>query len=162
MTYYDVIKNALQMFNDRYKYAYFYGAKGQRLTNATMDALIASEPAYWQKYSKSEIASIKNWSLNKIGYDCSGFINAITGQYNYSTGYYDSCPVKTTPRDGVEGSCLYTTFGGTGRHIGIDIGKGFFLHMAKEDQSVTFGKISDYAWEKSGQIKGIDYKGGLK
>ena len=44
----------------------------------------------------------------------------------------------------------------------IDIGKGFFLHMAKEGQSVTFGKISDYTWEKSGQIKNIDYKGALK
>ena len=162
MTYYNVIKNAMQMFNDKYKYAYFYGAKGQRLTNATMDALITAEPNYFNRYNVDEIAQIKNYSLNKIGYDCSGFINAITGQYNYSTGYYDSCLIKTTPREGVEGSCLYTTFGGTGRHIGIDIGKGFFLHMAKEMQTVTFGKISDYAWEKSGQIKDIDYKGGLK
>lgn len=162
MTYYDVIKNAMQMYNDRYKYAYFYGAKGQRLTSSVMNALIAAEPKYFSKYSKSEIATIKNYSLNKIGYDCSGFINAITGQSNYSTGYFEGCPVKTTPKDGVEGSCLYTTFGGTGRHIGIDIGKGFFLHMAKEGQSVTFGKISDYAWEKSGQIKNIDYRGGVK
>ena len=162
MTYYDVIKNAMQMYNDRYKYAYFYGAKGQRLTNSVMDSLIAAEPKYFSKYSKSEIATIKNYSLNKIGYDCSGFINAITGQSNYSTGYFEDCPVKTTPKEGVEGSCLYTTFGGTGRHIGIDIGKGFFLHMAKEGQSVTFGKISDYAWEKSGQIKNVDYRGAEK
>lgn len=161
MTYYDVIKNALQMFNDKYKYAYFYGAKGQRLTTDTMDALIAAEPDYFKRYNQSELATIKNYSLGKIGYDCSGFINAITGQTNYSTGYYESCPIKTTPKDGVEGSCLYTTFGGTGRHIGIDIGKGFYLHMAKEGQSVTFGKISDYAWETSGQIKNIDYNGGL-
>lgn len=162
MTYYDVIKNAMQMYHDRYKYAYFYGAKGQRLTNRVMDSLIAAEPKYFSKYSDSDMDAIKKYSFNKIGYDCSGFINAITGQTNYSTGYYDSCQVKTTPRDGVEGSCLYTTFGGAGRHIGIDIGKGFFLHMAKEGQSVTFGKISDYAWEKSGQLKGIDYKGSVK
>lgn len=159
MTYYDVIKNALQMYNDKYKYAYFYGAKGQRLTSETMDALIAAEPTYFKRYSQSELAAIKNYSLNKIGYDCSGFINAITGQTNYSTGYYESCPIKTTPKDGVEGSCLYTTFNGTGRHIGIDIGYGFYLHMAKEGQSVTFGKINEYAWEKSGQIKNINYKG---
>ena len=162
MTYYDVIKNAMQMYNDRYNYAYFYGAKGQRLTNAVMDALIAAEPKYFSRYSTNEIATIKNYSLNKIGYDCSGFINAITGQSNYSTGYFVECPIKTTPRDGVEGSCLYTTFKGSGRHIGIDIGKGFFLHMAKEGQSVTFGKISNYVWEKSGQIKNINYKGALK
>lgn len=162
MTYYDVIKNAMQMYNDRYNYAYFYGAKGQRLTNNVMDALIAAEPKYFSRYSKSEIAAIKNFSLGKIGFDCSGFINAITGQSNYSTGYFEDCPVKTNPKDGVEGSCLYTTFRGTGRHIGIDIGKGFFLHMAKEGESVIFDKISNYAWEKSGQIKGIDYKGALK
>ena len=162
MTYYDVIKNAMQMYNDRYKYAYFYGAKGQRLTNSVMDSLIAAEPKYFSKYSKSEIATIKNYSLNKIGYDCSGFINAITGQSSYSTGYFEDCPVKTTPKDGVEGSCLYTTFGCIGRHIGIDIGKGFFLHMAKEGQTVTFGKISDYNWEKSGQIKNVDYRGAVK
>ena len=162
MTYYDVIKNAMNMYNDRHKYAYFYGAKGQRLTNNVMDSLIAAEPKYFSRYSTNEIATIKNFSLGKIGFDCSGFINAITGQYNYSTGYFEDCPVKTTPKDGVEGSCLYTTFGGTGRHIGIDIGKGFFLHMAKEGQSITFGKISDYTWEKSGQIKNVDYKGAIK
>ena len=159
MTYYGVIQNALKMFYERHKYAYFYGAKGQKLTDATMDALIAAEKNYFSRYSTAEIAQIKNFSRGKIGYDCSGFLSAITGQSNYSTGFYNESLNKTTPASGTEGNLLYTTFNGTGRHIGLDIGYGYFLHMRKEGSSVELGKISDYAWEKSGQIRGVNYTG---
>lgn len=159
MNYYNVIQTGMKMFYERHKYAYFYGAKGQRLTDATMDALIASEKNYFSRYSATELAQIKNYSRGKIGYDCSGFLSAITGQSNYSTGFYNESLNKTTPTLGTEGNLLYTTFGGTGRHIGLDIGYGYFLHMRKEGNTVEFGKVSDYAWEKSGQIRGVDYTG---
>ena len=159
MTYYNVIQNAMKMFYERHKYAYFYGAKGQRLTDETMDALISAEKKYFSRYSTAELAQIKNYSRGKIGYDCSGFLSAITGQSNYSTGFYAESLNKTNPTLGTEGNLLYTTFGGTGRHIGLDIGYGYFLHMRKERNTVEFGKVSDYAWEKSGQIRGVSYTG---
>lgn len=159
MTYYQLIQNALSMMKDNYKYAYFYGAKGQKLTDVTMDVLIEAEPKYFSKYSPSEIAAIKNYSRNKIGYDCSGFVSKLLGANNYSTGHYNDTVNKTTPSKGTEGNLLYTTFNNTGRHIGIDIGYGYFLHMAREMSTVELGKISDYAWEGSGQAKGVDYTG---
>lgn len=159
MTYYQVIQNAMKMLYEKHKYAYFYGAKGQKLTDEAMNALIACEKDYFSKYSTSELAQIKQYSRGKIGYDCSGFISAITGQSNYSTGFYNESVNKTSPTLGTEGNLLYTTFNGTGRHIGLDIGYGYFLHMRKEGSTVEFGKVSDYAWEKSGQIRSVDYAG---
>lgn len=159
MTYYNLIQNALAMLKDSYKYAYFYGAKGQKLTDGTMNALIEAEPNYFRRYTQSQIASIKNYSRGKTGYDCSGFVSKILGVNNYSTGHYSDTVNKTTPCEGTEGNLLYTTFNNTGRHIGIDIGYGYFLHMAREGCSVELGKISDYVWENSGQAKDVDYTG---
>lgn len=159
MTYYQVIQNALDMYYHKDYYAYFYGAKGQRLTDSTMDYLIQAEPDYFKQYSAQQITDIKNYSRNKIGIDCSGFINLVSGVTGYSSLLYETAPVKTTPKNGVEGSILYTTFGGTGRHIGLDIGYGYFLHSPKEGRTIELGKISEYAWEQSGQLVTIDYTG---
>ena len=49
MTYYEVIKKALNMFYHRDEYAYFYGAKGQVLTDEVMNTLISLEPEYFFK-----------------------------------------------------------------------------------------------------------------
>lgn len=158
-SYYEVIKNALEIMRNRDKYAYWYGAKGQILTRATLDALCACEPAYFAKYSPTKLEELKRWSLGKIGLDCSGFINACTGQENYSTGYYTETRNKTTPEKGKEGSLLYTTWGGKGRHVGLDIGYGYALEFAKEGESCILTKISERGWEHSGQLKDVDYKG---
>lgn len=159
MTYYQVIQNALEMFHNSYKYCYFYGAKGQKMTEETMNALIAAEPTYFGKYTTQEIASIKNYSRGKIGMDCSGFVSMVLNQSNYSTGYFNASDVHTSPKNGKEGSGLYTTFSGTGRHIGIDIGYGYFLHCAKELESIKLGKISEYSWEESFEFENVDYEG---
>ena len=160
MTYYEVIKNAMQIYYDRENYAYFYGAKGQRLTDSVMDALIACEPEYFKKrYNPLQLKQIKDFSRNRIGLDCSGFVNACTGQKNYSTGYYTDTLNKTTPINGKEGSLLYTTWGGQGRHVGIDIGYGFYLDFRKEGESCHFGRIRSTNWEHSGELRGIDYTG---
>ena len=159
MTYYEVIKKALRMLYESGKYAYFYGAKGQVLTDETMNALISADHTYFAKYTTQQLEEIKAYSRGKIGYDCSGFVSAIVGVENYSTGHYHAGAEKTTPLLGTEGNGLYTTFGGKGRHVGIDIGYGFFLHMPSEMHTVTLGRIADYNWEHSFHFANTDYKG---
>lgn len=158
-TYYKVIQKALNVMYHRSEYAYFYGAKGQKLTDEVMDALINAEPVYFSQYSPQELNAIKAFSRNKVGLDCSGFITYISDEVGYSVSLYENCKVKTTPFLGVEGSLLFTTKGGVGRHVGIDIGYGYFLHFPKEGRTCELGKISDYGWEKSGQLEHIDYTG---
>lgn len=159
MTYYQVIQNALNILYHKDEYAYFYGAKGQRLDDATMDALIQCEPDHFKQYSELQMKRIRDYSRGKIGLDCSGFINACTGQENYSTGYYTETLNKTTPALGTEGNLLYTTWGGKGRHVGLDIGYGFYLHFPKEGHTCEIGRIKETAWENSGQIRDVDYTG---
>lgn len=157
--YYNVIKNALFLYYKRDTIAYFYGAKGQKLTRETMNQLIAAEPDYFRQYSNEELERIINFSLGKTGYDCSGFINAIASTKGYSVSLYENSKNKTSPTLGTEGNLLYTTFNNTGRHVGIDIGYGYFIHSPKEGRTLELGKISDYPWEHSGQLAGIDYTG---
>ena len=157
MNWADVIGNAVHIMQERDKYAYWYGAKGQTLTREVMKQLVAAEPEYYSRYSAKKLRELMDWSEGKIGLDCSGFINAITGQANYSTGYFEESVNKTDPVSGTWGNILYTTHGGKGRHIGLDIGQGRFLHMPKEGESVTMGIIRLYDWEASGQIKGVSY-----
>ena len=66
------------------------------------------------------------------------------------------------------GSVLYTTWGGKGRHIGLDIGYGFCLDMGYEStdaavregrDSVRLTRIAETAWEKSGRSRVLDYTG---
>lgn len=158
-TYYQVIQNALEIMANREKYAYWYGAKNQVLTRELMDALVVCEPEHFARYAATRLQNLKQWSLGKVGLDCSGFINAITGMTNYSTGYYTDTLNKTSPEKGTEGNILYTTWGGKGRHVGLDIGYGYALEFAREGESCIITKISERGWEHSGQIRGIDYTG---
>ena len=153
----DVIGNALAIFQQRDNYCYFYGAKGQILTDDVMTALIAAEPSYFAQYSKTKLQEIIDWSKGKVGIDCSGFINLCCHQVNWSTGYWQESLNKTTPRLGTWGNLLYTTHGGKGRHVGLDVGEGKFLHSPKEMRSIELGLIKEYDWEGSGQIKGVNY-----
>ena len=162
------IKRGLDMYRHRDQYAYFYGCKGQVLTDAVMDALIAAEPGYFSKYSPEQIRQIKNNSRGKTGYDCSGFTGKCTGDKQWSTGQINNCSKITTIPDGVAGSVVYTTFGGKGRHIGLDIGYGYCLDMGYEstdavvaanNHSVRLTRLAETAWEKSGQSRLLDYSG---
>lgn len=170
MTYFtQAIKNGLDAYRHRDQYAYFYGAKGQKLTDATMNALWDAEPGYFSRYSAEEKKQIFRNSRGKRGIDCSGFTGWIcTGDRQYSTGQINNCKRITTPKEGTAGSLLYTTFGGRGRHIGLDIGYGWCLDagyestdavVARNDQSIRLTRISETAWEKSGQSNVLDYTG---
>ena len=152
--YKEVRKRAMDIYYNREKYCYFYGAKGQIMTDPEMDALIAAEPDYFKRYTPEQLISIKNYNRGKTGYDCSGFTAVCTGDMQYSGGQFANCAAITTPRTGPEGSLLYKP-----GHVGLDIGSGYFLHFPTEGKTCELGKISEYAWVGSGQPKMVDYVG---
>lgn len=167
-SWFQVCKDALEMYRNRDQYAYFYGAKGQKLTKATMDALWSAEPGHFKKYSAAQKEQIYRNSLNKIGLDCSGFVCRVTGETGYSISIYNKRTKETSMADGPAGSFLFTTWGGAGRHIGIDVGLGFACDMGYEStdenvrahrDSVRLTRIVDVAWEHSFQTAAINYKG---
>lgn len=150
-----VIKKGLYMYVHRADYAYFYGAKGEVLTENAMDYLIRAYPNHFKKYTPSQLKQIKNYSIGKIGYDCSGFITAISGIQGNSTMQFDTChDITDNLAAGPAGSLLHRS-----GHIGIDIGYGYFLHMPREGESVVLGKISEYAWDLTGQSNQIGMEG---
>lgn len=158
-SYYDVIKKALEIYVNRSEYAYFYGAKGVVLTDNVMESLIQAEPAHFSRYNETELKKIKDYSRGKIGYDCSGFVSACAGYSNWSVGFIEDSKNKTTPALGTEGNVLFSTWNHMGRHVGIDIGYGFFIDFPTEGDTARLGQIKKIAWEQSGQINGIDYTG---
>lgn len=153
----DLISRAITMYSEKEKYCYWYGASGEVMTDEIMYNLMSWYPEYFSQYSWDEIDRFMDYSRGKIGYDCSGFIDALTGQDNYSTGYYEASLNKTTPEKGTWGNILYTTFEGKGRHIGLDIGAGRFIHMPKEGRTLEMEFIRHYPWEHSGQVAGVSY-----
>lgn len=146
------IARARQLWAERDDIAYLYGAKGQRCTEAVFESLWCAEPSYFKKYNAKQKADIKAFCMGKRLMDCSGFINECVGQYNYSSGYWQKATDKTTPKDGLDGNILYTTFDGKGRHIGLDIGHGFFMHCPSEGKTLEIGIIANYSWEGSGRL----------
>lgn len=150
----DAIKKALNAHYHDSEYAYFYGAKGQILTDEVMESLWNAEPNYFARYNADQKKYIFDYSRNRIGYDCSGFIGALVDDMSYSGQQISNCSAITTPKDGVAGSLLWKP-----GHIGIDIGYGYFIHMPEEGRSVCIGKISEYDWKQSGRHKNVDYTG---
>lgn len=149
-----VVKNGLNMLVHSDEYAYFYGAKGERLDRAAMDRLYNAYPGRYSGWANEDKERLFAYCEGKIGYDCSGFVGALTGDMSYSGAQIGHCLIKTTPQDGVAGSVLYKN-----GHVGIDIGYGYFLHMPAEFRTIEIGKISEYDWEKSGEHGYIDYIG---
>ena len=149
-----VVKNGLNMLVHSGEYAYFYGAKGERLDRAAMDRLYNAYPGRYSGWTSEDKERLFAYCEGKIGYDCSGFVGVLTGDMSYSGGQIGHCLITTTPLGGVAGSILYKN-----GHVGIDIGYGYFLHMPAEFKSIEIGKISEYDWEKSGEHQSVDYTG---
>lgn len=149
------------------EYVYLYGAKNVRLTSeAQIRQYMAQEPAYFARYSEEEKRQIVRNSLGKIGTDCSGFVAHCTGDNQWSWGQINNCYRYNSLANGPGGSILFTTFGGTGRHVGIDAANGMTLHIGAEstDANIRAGKagiifeqISVRGWERSGESNCIDY-----
>lgn len=160
-TYRDIIKKCFEMYLHRDQYAYWYGANGAYLSDSTMLYLTATDEgrAYFTRYDQDTLRRLMDWSRGKTGLDCSGFVAEVTGIRTYSLALWEQAECKTTPREGPEGSLLFTTFGGKGRHVGIDIGYGYFMHSRSEGHTLEIGRIEGYGWEGSGRFPGIDYSG---
>lgn len=157
-TWDQVVKDALYYLVHKDEYAYFYGAKGQKLTDAEMDRLIAEEPEYWKRYDEATIKKIKKFSKNRIGFDCSGYISKVTGCNTYSGGIWSRCSKKTTNLyEGPAASILWKP-----GHVALDIGYGYFVHFPTELHSCEIGRISENLdfFEGTGQlVTYINYDG---
>ena len=156
-------------------YVYLYGAKNVRLTSeAQIRGYFQREPAYFSRYSEIEKQQIIKNSLGHMAADCSGFVGWVcTGDEQYSIGQINNCSKYNTIAGGPTASILFTTWGGTGRHIGLDMGgtgtgTGLCMHIGWEstDKAIAEGRagiifepIGNRAWERSGQSNCVDYTG---
>lgn len=174
--WYEAVRTALTAFRQCYWYGnfvYIYGAKGVRLdSEARIRELMSYEPAYFSRYTEEEKDQIVRNSIGRLAYDCSGFVGWLcTGDMRYSTAMIQNCSFTTNNiPEGVAGSVLYTTYGGRGRHVGIDLGYGFCADMAYESTDANIqahrAGIRLYGitegitpWEISGRSNVLDYTG---
>ena len=150
---YMILRKAFRMFVDRSRYAYFYGAKGEILTAEKMNELIETyKKEFYYKFTKKQLDEFKRFSLGKVGYDCSGFITAITGKQGYSGKLYEDTIDKTTPEDGKAGYLLWKP-----AHVAVDVGYGFCMHCGSMGDSIVISKIQDVGFTKSGAFRDYDY-----
>lgn len=166
--WYEVPDRAIEMFLTG-DYVYLYGAKNVRLTSeAQIRGYFNREQAYFSRYSSDELRQIVRNSIGHMADDCSGFTGECTGDRQYSIGQINNCSKYNSLQAGPTGSILFTTWGGTGRHIGLDVGGGLAMHMGYEstDKNIREGKagiifepISARAWERSGESNCVDYTG---
>ena len=150
---YMIVRKVFRMYCDRHRYAYFYGAKGELLTDEKMTELINTYwKEYYNRYTAKQLEEFKRFSLNKIGYDCSGLITALTGKQGYSVKLYEDTIDKTTPENGKAGYLLYKR-----GHVGVDIGYGFSLSIGSMGSSIEIAKIQDVGYTNSGAFRDYDY-----
>ena len=154
---FDLISKAVNIYSEKEWYAYLYGAKGQVISPQLFRSFVDCEKDYFSQYDEKQMTEIYHFTVGKIGIDCSGYIKLITGIELPSYVWIERGINKTSPLEGTWGNMLYTTFGGTGRHIGIDIGAGRFLHCPKEGRTIEMGLIKEFPWEVSAQFPDVSY-----
>jgi len=163
-----VVDHAISLYR-RGDVVYLYGAKMVKLTSeAQIRGYFQRESAYFARYTAEELNQIVRNSLGKYGTDCSGFTGDCTGDKQYSIGQINNCSKYNSLAAGPAGSLLFTTWGGTGRHIGLDVGNGLVMHIGWESTDkairegragILFENISNRAWEKSGESNAVNYTG---
>lgn len=158
------------------QYRYFYGAKDIVLTDSTMHYLMYEDKEtskFFTKYSETEKAQIVKNSRNFRGVDCSATSGWIgTGDKQWSTGQINNCSLHCAPAAAKPGYLLYTTYGGSGRHIGIYLSKvdgvsyaiqagwestDYNLKLGRANIIIT--KLEDTPWEIAGASREVDYTG---
>lgn len=152
-----VAKNAFQMYQDREKYAYWYDAKGIILTDEAMDYLISIHPEHFRRWSAAELEALKAYSRGRIGYDCTGFIWAVTEHLVGGSAdvIYRNSPKKwTNTVDNWSGTMLHKP-----GHAGLDIGYGWGFHMPLEGHTVELVHSRAYDWTDACTLAGINYDG---
>ena len=164
----EVVNHAIELYKSK-NVVYLYGAKMVLLTSeAQIREYFKREPAYFARYTEEEKAQIVRNSLGKYGADCSGFTGDCTGDRQYSIGQINNCSKYNSLQGGPTGSILFTTWGGSGRHIGLDVGNGLCMHIGWESTDkairegragILFESITARSWEKSGQSRAVNYSG---
>lgn len=149
---YMLLRAAFALFVKRWRYIYWYGAKGELLTDPVMNQLIETYPEFFGRFSEDQLNEYKRISRGKIGVDCSGFITLISGIFGNTAMIWERCVNKTTPREGKAGSYLYRV-----GHCAIDIGYGYCMEIGAMGETFTISKISDRDFVVSGELPNYDY-----
>lgn len=151
MKYFEVVKNALYYLYNAHRYVYCRGGQGESLAD-----LVYKIQYYYKLKNEAEFLSKYPHPVNAtMGFDCSGLVNACAMKSrNWTSTNYYSLPNQVTPIESKEGYVLVKK-----GHVGIDIGKGYFIHIPTEGHTVELGRISEYDWEFGAPITGVDYTG---
>lgn len=150
---YDIVKRALNWYQNREDVAYWMGAKGETLTMRRMQELVSAYSDYFSKYTPERLAELMAWSKGKIGFDCSGLVSVCAGLKGLSSWtLWDKTVNRTTVRNCKAGSFLWRP-----GHIGIDIGYGYFIDIAAEGQTVRLLPNSKGTFTNGGEYTGADY-----
>lgn len=154
LTFEDVKKRALQLYAHRDEFAYLYGTDGQIATEELIERQFKKYPGH---FATRDLNAIREYTLGKVVFDCSGFIHTIfDAPDKTSLGIITDCSdVSTDLAAGVEGSVLFKP-----GHVGLDIGAGVFIDTATECDTFRLKIIREYDWVKSGKwIHYADYTG---
>ena len=151
---YMILRRAFKLYTERDQIAYFFGAKGQVLTDAVMDALIADKPEHFAKYTEAEMKKIRKFSKGKVGYDCSGFVGRCVGDMLWSGGLWENTIHRTTIADGKAGCILYRP-----GHVALDIGYGYAMDCPTEGHTIEIFKNNEggRGLLEAGEYKTFDY-----
>lgn len=153
MMSWQICQKAFKLYNERENIAYFYGAKGEVLTDEVMDYLIQAEPDHFKRYSATELKKIKNFSRGKIGYDCSGFVSVCVGVKGWSSAsLWDKTKNRGTIAEVKAGSLLYRK-----GHIGIDIGYGQCMQIGIEGDTITIVPNTSLGFTAGGEWYNANY-----
>lgn len=150
---YMLLRAAFKLFVRRWEWIYFYGAKGELMTDAVMNQLIEAYPGFYGKYSPEQLEYFKTVSRGKYGVDCSGFITLISGIYGNSAMIWEKCTDKTDIVNGKAGYFLYKP-----NHCAVDIGYGFGMDIGTMGESFQIFKLQDRGFIGSGALPGYNYE----
>ena len=158
------VRRAYEVYNNRDHYCYLYGAKGIELTRANFEYFKSAYPSYFAQYTAEQLEQYFQDNEGKIALDCSGFVNYCFDWLpkRYSKAYYDHKQMEYESWMQSEGGALlFTTRNGLGRHIGIDVGSGYFIDAASEMQGIRMLKFADFPnyWEHCFRAEDTDYEG---
>ena len=149
----EICQRAFRWYNERDNVAYWYGAKGEVLTDEIMDYFILAEPLHFGRYTPEEIRRLKNWSRGKIGFDCSGFVSKCVGLTGWSSaGLWDKTVNRGTVAAAKAGSLLYRK-----GHIGVDIGYGQCMMIGTEGRTIEIVPNTSQGFTAGGEWYEADY-----
>ena len=176
--WYHVVRDARLIYLNRDRFAYLYGANGERpstygAAKALVDALWSAYPDHFEQWvigqGKTRNQLIYH-IIGKICYDCSSFVCAVTQseadiydlkvKTDYSsTSLHKLATDKTTPAAGLWGNVLWKQ-----GHVAIDVGNGLAIDFGAEFADCREYRLSDPESTKftdSGSLPWVDYTNGI-